>query len=657
MKRSVLFALMSVFTFGGINAQTLCETGFAGEFPCENVDMWAFLSLDELGGAANLNDIWGWEDIASGREFAVVCKSNGTAFVEVTDPANPIYLGSLPTHTQNSLWRDAKVFQNHAFIVSEAQDHGMQVFDLTQLLSVTDPPVDFTETAHYDGHGRAHNIVMNEETGYAYSVGTSSFDGGLFIIDVNDPVNPVIAGDFAEDGYTHDAQIVNYTGPDKDYCGREICFACNENTLTIVDVTDKEDCQLLAAEGYDDTGYSHQGWLTEDQRYFLLGDETDELSGLAENTRTLLWDVRDLDNPVLIDVYEGPTTSIDHNLYIRWEMAFQSNYRSGLRVLDVTDARQAELSEIAYFDVQPSDNNASFSGTWSNYPYFRSGTVVVTDMYAGLFILRPRIATIQGYVEVLSTEDEASLNAFVSYAAEEATVDYSGLPSGVTATVNNAVLPGPIQVDLAGLSSLAAGDYIFTMSVTHDGQTLEREVTITISEDTPLAVTALGPEDVTIQPFGIELSWESNVEGAEYFVEVADSDDFSTIVHSETTSETMVTIPFDLPDGDYFWRVTASGSCDTGAESDVTSFTVLFVSVEEQLANSIKAFPNPVTDQLIVLFDSPNGGTLTLTDSQGRIVHTENVTQSRLEINTSQLSTGVYTLQIDGIRAKKIIKK
>ena len=77
---------------------------------------------------------------------------NGTAFIDISYPINPIYLGKLPTHTGESIWRDIKVYQNHAFIVSEASNHGMQVFDLTRLRNVPNPPENFTEDAHYYLH-------------------------------------------------------------------------------------------------------------------------------------------------------------------------------------------------------------------------------------------------------------------------------------------------------------------------------------------------------------------------------------------------------------------------------------------------------------------------------------------------------------------------
>ena len=123
--------LALALAFAGVKAQTPCVDGMAGPYPCDKVDLLASMTMEEIGGAQNQADIWGWTS-ATGREFAIVCKSNGTAFVEVSDPVNPVYLGDLPTHTINSLWRDAKVYADHAFIVSEAPGHGMQVFDLTQ---------------------------------------------------------------------------------------------------------------------------------------------------------------------------------------------------------------------------------------------------------------------------------------------------------------------------------------------------------------------------------------------------------------------------------------------------------------------------------------------------------------------------------------------
>ena len=224
-----------------------CSTeGEASGFDCESVDLVSFLPLAHMGAERGIvtNDVWGWTDPETGQEIVLVGMSNQTAFVDVTNPGMPTYLGRLPmpeTATA-STWRDMKVYQDHMYVVSDgAGEHGMQVFDLTRLrgLDGSDPQT-FASDAHYDQIASAHNIVINEETGFAYSVGSSgggqTCGGGLHMINIQNPLAPVFAGCFQDmstgrqrTGYSHDAQCVVYHGPDTDYQGREICLGSNEN--------------------------------------------------------------------------------------------------------------------------------------------------------------------------------------------------------------------------------------------------------------------------------------------------------------------------------------------------------------------------------------------------------------------------------------------
>lgn len=48
------------------------------------------------------------------------------------------------------------------------------------------------------------------------------------------------------------------------------------------------------------------------------------------------------------------------------------------------------MSEYAFLDTFPSEESNGFSGAWSVYPFFASGTVIVSDISRGLFIPRPR---------------------------------------------------------------------------------------------------------------------------------------------------------------------------------------------------------------------------------------------------------------------------
>ena len=371
---------------------TPCVGGMAGSYPCSNIDLLSFLPLADIGGGgAEGADIWGWTDSLDGKEYALMARTDGTAFVDISDPENPLYLGKLPTQTFATIWRDVKVYADHAYIVADnAGSHGMQVFDLTQLRSVVSPPVTFSNTALYTGIGSAHNVVINEDTGYAYAVGASSCSGGLHMIDITTPASPSFAGCFSADGYTHDAMCIVYNGPDAAHQGSEICFNSNEDTLTVVDVTNKSTPVQLSRVGYTGNQYAHQGWITDDHQYFLLDDELDE-SNNGHNTRTYIWDVTDLDNPSVIGNFTNTTAAIDHNLYLKDNLAFQANYRAGLRILDISDIAVASLSEIGYFDIYPSNDLIGFNGAWSVYPYFDSGVIIVSGIEQGLFILQPNL--------------------------------------------------------------------------------------------------------------------------------------------------------------------------------------------------------------------------------------------------------------------------
>ncbi len=367
-------------------AQTPCIGGMAGAFPCDGYDLLSSFTLNDLSAGSG-NDSWGWTDDLDGKEYALIGLSNGTAFIDVSDPINPIYLGKLPTHTSSSTWRDVKVYSDHAFIVSEASGHGMQVFDLKRLRSVGSPPETFTSDAHYNGFGSAHNIVINEESGYAYGVGTSTFNGGAHFVNIQDPLNPVGEGGYGTDDYSHDAQVITYNGPDSDYTGREILIGSNEDEISIVDITDKSNPVSISTISYTNVAYTHQGWFTEDQRYFIVGDEIDERD-FGFNTRTIVFDFNDLDNPEHHFDYEGSTSAIDHNGYVVGDKYYFANYRAGMKVLDVSDIANGNLTEIGSFDTYPSSNSARFDGAWNVYPFFASGNIVISDIDRGFFLLK-----------------------------------------------------------------------------------------------------------------------------------------------------------------------------------------------------------------------------------------------------------------------------
>jgi len=374
-------------------AQVPCTDGLAAGFPCDGVDLLSQVGLAELGSVF-VNDIWGWTDPLTLRDYALLGSSEGMTVVDISDPTMPVIVGQVPTHTTagGDFWRDIKVYADHAFIVSENSGHGMQIFDLTEVRGAAVPPVVFSATARYDGVGNAHNLAINEDTGYAYILGSGTCSGGLHMVDISDPVNPIGAGCFADHGYVHNSQCVVYEGPDDVYLGKEICFNAvpdGADAISIVDVTDKSNVVSLALLTYPVAGYSDQGWLTPDQRYFLHNDELDEVvQGI--NTTTRIFDVRDLDAPTLVAAVAHDTTSIGKQIFTEGRYAYASHYTSGFRVFDITGVAAGELPEVGYFDVYPLNDNPTFEGgAWSNYPYFhQKGIIAVSSIDQGLFVLR-----------------------------------------------------------------------------------------------------------------------------------------------------------------------------------------------------------------------------------------------------------------------------
>ena len=303
--KKLLLSACILFSFSNY-AQSPCVNGFATHtingvttsYPCNDYDLMSRVPISTLAttlGTEEGSDIWGWTDPLNGKEYAIVGTTNSTAFVDVTDPINPIFLGRIETANGNtSYWRDVKVYNNYAFIVADGVgNHGMQVFDLTNLR--TGPNSDLTYTsATNDGNvlvfygdnginiGSCHNVVINEDDATAYLVGCNAASGGPIFVDISNPTSPTVSGSYSAKGYTHDAQVITYNGPDTNasnvpgissYVGRQILAASNggsNDKVVFLDVTDKGNPQFISEITYPNPGYAHQGWFTADHKYFIF---------------------------------------------------------------------------------------------------------------------------------------------------------------------------------------------------------------------------------------------------------------------------------------------------------------------------------------------------------------------------------------------------
>ncbi|MFT5452045.1 MAG: choice-of-anchor B domain-containing protein [Enterobacterales bacterium] len=385
---------------------TECTNGFAAEFECDGLLLQSRVPSSLLNSASpSLNDIWGFVDLNDDKEYAIVGLTNGTAVVDVSDPANPITKGHVSG--LSSTWRDMKVYQSwnaalnryqsYAYVTTEA-GQGLQIIDLTDLpssISLASTLTDFT---------RAHNIyianidystgVANEGmTAYIYVAGTNLSNGAFRVYDLVDPTAPVLVTSAPTgSGYVHDVTTFTITDQRTAQCAAghnpcELLVDFNEKTVDIWDMTDKIAPTIISSTGYANSGYTHSGWWSEDKMFIFIQDELDERD-TGSNTTLRTLDISDLTAPFVSNIHTGPTQAIDHNGFAVGNKYYMSNYRRGLTVYDITDPNQPLIT--GFFDTypQPSENTASFAGAWGVYPFLPSGNILISDSSYGLFVVK-----------------------------------------------------------------------------------------------------------------------------------------------------------------------------------------------------------------------------------------------------------------------------
>jgi choice-of-anchor B domain-containing protein len=434
----------------------------AGPFPdTENMRLLGQVFAEDMGALpipgtfdkGMLNDIWGYTSPA-GEEYALIGTTASMAVVRVTDPRNPVFLGSLPSQAPlniGNLWGDAGVFGDFAYYTSEIVGSQLEIVDLSGIDALG--PAASAETVlplpnfqtDAGGYRSSHNIMINEDTGFAYVAGVRLAAGaannacGLdqpprfntLIYDLNtDPTDPEVVACLPNIG-EHDFYPVVYAGPDEEHQGKEILFVFDGRDregqaagnpvggkTEIWDVTDKDNIEVLASFRVPEMVFSHNGWTTEEQDFLFIGDEIDELvqagwefsSFFAQpvdeptnkpQTGTYIVDINDLDNPVVVERFTDGTVGLDHNFVVKDDKLYIASYTSGTRVLQIT--RDADgtvgLEPFAHMDTEPrlqenilninqeENFGSAFLGQWGIYALFESDTIIASDLNNGLMVM------------------------------------------------------------------------------------------------------------------------------------------------------------------------------------------------------------------------------------------------------------------------------
>jgi choice-of-anchor B domain-containing protein len=385
-----------------------CAGNQSNGFACQSVSLHSHLPLDQLKPAsARGNDVWGFVDLNTGREYAFMGLQNGVAVVDVTDPTAPEQIAF--ANGASTTWRDIKVYQRYdstakrwrayAYATADNVQDFLMVLDLSALPNGV-------ERVNFSSDFRAAHNAYLVNADYTFglaqrneaprlgvsgsSLGTPR--GSHRLYSLSQPRAPQLTSESTA-GYSHDLASRAVTdGRKNTQCVNaaaasacEVVTDFNENTLDVWDVTNPTSPQLLASQEYGNSAYTHSGWWSEDGRYVYLHDELDE-QRLGLFTTVRVFDMANLRAPLLAGTWTGPTRAIDHNGYVKGNRYYISNYAEGLTILDTTNPTAPQ--RIGYFDTYTLGSPTDFVGAWGVYPFFASGTIAVGDINTGLYLLK-----------------------------------------------------------------------------------------------------------------------------------------------------------------------------------------------------------------------------------------------------------------------------
>lgn len=615
-----------------------CVDGSVSGLACDSVDLLSHVAFADISARpAGSNDVWGFVDLNTHREYAIAGFDSGTGVFDVTDPAEPREVGFIDG--QSASWRDIKVmqffdataarFRAYAYVTTDGASDGLFVIDLTGL------PQSVRRTDYVSDFSSAHNVyvtnvdyatgVPNTDAAPLLIIAGANLDGGAFrAYDLSDPARPrfVARGDGGNQKYMHDAASLVITDARKDtQCfgaapSCQVLLDFNEDTVDVWDVTDPGLPRRLSSTPYANSGYTHSGWPSEDGMFMFVHDELDEQRfGLATTLR--VFSLSDLRSPDVVGSWNGSTAAIDHNGFVRGNRYYMSNYSRGLTVLDISDPSTPVA--VGRLDTYPFSDESSFVGAWGAYPFFWSGNVAISDIGSGLYLAADRSRDVAaGKLSFAATAAAAPENQQVSLTVRReggtagiASVDYEVVEATADAsdyTVTSGMLSWP-----AG----DAGDRTIDIAVDNDGvaEGMERLIVRLIS---PGGGATLG-NDSTANVYISDAGAAATVGFLADSVEVAERGFAMAVVTLARTESAVgaVSVDYSMTGGDASPGTDFLGATSgtvTWEDGDANPKSIEFAIVDDgsneadetftlSLNNAVGATLSPTTDVTVTVFD------------------------------------------------------
>jgi choice-of-anchor B domain-containing protein len=341
-----------------------------------NLSLVGSLEYNSSQSAYNVaNDIWGYVS-PDGIEYALVGLKSGFSVVSLADPANPVEMFFIEgTYT---VWRDIKVWNNYAYVVSDNTSEGLLIVDLNDMTGNTYVYTTLDNNGDYL-FTKAHNIFIDEfGKGYAFggNVVANGLDGALIFdvtqTDLSTNTLPTNLG-HVDQFYLHDGMVRGDT-----LWGAAIY----DGRFYAVDVSDPANTAVFnGGLAYHSTPneFAHNCWISDDGNTLFTTDE--KLGAYVAS-----YDVSDLSNIYELDrIQSSPDVSnvVPHNTHVLGNFLVTSYYTDGVVVHDATYPNL--MIEVGHYDSYtnlgtPGEfNSANYNGCWGAYPWLPSGLILATD--------------------------------------------------------------------------------------------------------------------------------------------------------------------------------------------------------------------------------------------------------------------------------------
>lgn len=322
--------------------------------------------------------VWGWKQQSTGKEYAILGASDGTYFIDVSNPATPVVCDYVPATHGDLIWHEIKSYQNYCYIVSDdAAPNSFIIADMSYL-------PDSVHIVKNDNvlFERCHTIYVDGDKLYGGAVTGvgSSFLYSMAVYDLSvDPANPTLIRTLNQDypsiNYAHDMFVRNDT----------IYASCGYQGLHIYKL-DSMFHEIGVLTSYPEQGYNHSSFLTSNGNTLIFMDEVP--AGKAIKSL----DVSNMSNLTINEVFRSNLGNTPHNPYILGnDILVAANYTDGIQIFNMSNPSGIYCS--GYFDTDTIVNyptyptSMTYHGCWGAYTDLPSGLVLAADMQNGLYVL------------------------------------------------------------------------------------------------------------------------------------------------------------------------------------------------------------------------------------------------------------------------------